>query len=114
MSHPNVCSEIIDTVATIRGGSSLNPFKWWLHVRCDDPNDKCPCGGTSSTIAYTKQEDSDSGYASINFCPRYFKLSNLDEVVKDNSKQELPISHRANLDNYVGNKGTRYPYPTYT
>jgi hypothetical protein len=98
-------SEIIDTVVTIRGGSSFNPFKWWLHVRCDDPDDKCPCGGTSSTIAYTTNKDKDSGYARINFCPLYFETPNLDQVIEDNSKKDLPVEHRADLRNYVRNKG---------
>ncbi|KAF4996966.1 hypothetical protein FGRMN_4184 [Fusarium graminum] len=98
-------SEIIDTVSTIKGGSSLNPFKWWLHVRCDDPDDICPCGGSSTTVAYTTDKDKDSKYARINFCPRYFELSNLDEIVKDNSGKDLPMSRRANLENYIRNKG---------
>ncbi|RKK94484.1 hypothetical protein BFJ68_g15147 [Fusarium oxysporum] len=97
--------KIIDTVVTIRGGSSFNPFKWWLHVRCDDPDDKCPCGGTSSTIAYTTNKDKDSGYARINFCPLYFETPNLDQVIEDNSKKDLPVEHRADLRNYVRNKG---------
>ncbi|CEI67934.1 unnamed protein product [Fusarium venenatum] len=97
--------KIIDTVSTIRGGSSLNPFKWWLHVRCDDPDDRCPCGRTTSTVAYVNNEDRDSGYASINFCPRYFELPNLDDAVKENGNKDLPWEHRADLDNYVGNKG---------
>ncbi|KAF4339668.1 killer toxin subunits alpha beta [Fusarium beomiforme] len=97
--------KIIDTVVTIRGGSSFNPFKWWLHVRCDDPAGKCPCGGNSPTFAYTTNKDRDSGYARINFCPRYFRTPNLDQVVSDNSKRDLPIEHRADLRNYVRNKG---------
>ncbi|KAF5681220.1 glycoside hydrolase family 18 [Fusarium heterosporum] len=97
--------KIIDTVATIKGGSSLNPFKWWLHVRCDDPDNKCPCGLGSSTIAYTTDKDEDSKYARINFCPRYFELANLDQIVKENSKKSLPVEERANLENYIRNKG---------
>ncbi|RGP66172.1 glycoside hydrolase family 18 [Fusarium sporotrichioides] len=97
--------KIIDTVSTIRGGSSLNPFKWWLHVRCDDPDDRCPCGGTSTTVAYTTDKDHDSGYARINFCPRYFELDNLDETIKKNSGKDFPLEHRANLNSYIKNKG---------
>ncbi|KAF4420538.1 Killer toxin subunits alpha/beta [Fusarium austroafricanum] len=96
---------IFDTVVTIRGDSNFNPFKWWLHVRCDDPDKKCPCGGTSSTIAYTTNKDAKSGYARINFCPRYFAAPNLDQVISDNSRKDLPIEHRADLSNYVLNKG---------
>lgn len=101
-------SEIIDTVSTIRAGSSLNPFKWWLHVRCDDPLNRCPCGRNNDLVAYTTNKDDDSGYARINFCPRYFALPNLDDTVKENSRKGLPVEHRANLDNYVQNKGVGY------
>ncbi|CVK90377.1 uncharacterized protein FMAN_08779 [Fusarium mangiferae] len=97
---------IIDTVVTVRGGSNLNPLKWWLHVRCDDPDGKCPCNpGSGALMAYTTNRDSGSGYARINFCPAYFELPNLYQVVKDNSNKELPIEHRANLNNYYKNKG---------
>ncbi|KAF5677671.1 glycoside hydrolase family 18 [Fusarium denticulatum] len=68
---------IIDTFVTIRGGSNLNPLKWWLHVRYDDPDGKCPCNPGSD----------------------------LYQVVKDKSNKELPIEHRANLNNYYKNKG---------
>ncbi|CAJ0552337.1 Ff.00g063160.m01.CDS01 [Fusarium sp. VM40] len=97
--------KILETVGTIKGGWNINPLKWWLHARCDDPDNRCPCGGVSSTVAYTTNKDPDSGYARINFCPRYFGLDNLDQRVKENSKRELPISHRADLDNYIQNKG---------
>ncbi|RBR06679.1 hypothetical protein FVER53590_02407 [Fusarium verticillioides] len=74
-----LADNIIDTVVTIRGGSNLNPLKWWLHVRCDDPDGKCPFNSGSGTHLY--------------------------QVVKDNSNKELPIEHRANLNNYYKNKG---------
>lgn len=108
MSNINFLSEILETVGTIKGGWNINPLKWWLHARCDDPDNRCPCGGVSSTVAYTTNKDPDSGYARINFCPRYFGLDNLDQRVKENSKRELPISHRADLDNYIQNKGACY------
>ncbi|KAF5651741.1 killer toxin subunits alpha beta [Fusarium sp. NRRL 25303] len=100
-----LADNIIDIVVTVRGGSNLNPLKWWLHVRCDDPDGKCPCNpGSGTLMAYTTNRDSGSRYARINFCPAYFELPNLYQVVMDNSNKELPIEHRANLNNYYKNK----------
>ncbi|KAG5654895.1 hypothetical protein KAF25_005852 [Fusarium avenaceum] len=96
--------KIFDTVATVRGGSNLNPFKWSLHVRCDDPAKRCACVPNTMS-AYSTNRDSKSGYARINFCPRYFEQPDLDKVVRDNSNKSLPIKHRANLNNYERNKG---------
>ncbi|KAF5635636.1 killer toxin subunits alpha beta [Fusarium tjaetaba] len=96
--------EIIDTVVTIRAGSSLNPFQWKLHVRCDDPSDICKCK-PNTQLAYTTNKDHDTGKARIAFCPNYFLEPDLLKVIDENSKKELPIEHRADLNNYVRNKG---------
>ncbi|RBA19327.1 hypothetical protein FPRO05_09430 [Fusarium proliferatum] len=85
-------------------GSSLNPFQWRLHVRCDDPSDVCKCK-PHTQLAYTTNKDQESGKARIAFCPNYFLEPDLLKVIDENSKKELPIEHRADLNNYIRNKG---------
>ncbi|KAF4441616.1 Killer toxin subunits alpha beta [Fusarium acutatum] len=101
--------KIIDTVVTIRAGSSLNPFQWGLHVRCDDPSDICKCK-PNTQLAYTTNKDQESGKARIAFCPGYFLEPDLLKVIDENSKKGLPMEHRADLNNYVGNKGRVWFY----
>ncbi|KAG7412232.1 hypothetical protein Forpe1208_v008718 [Fusarium oxysporum f. sp. rapae] len=96
--QPAIKSTIIDTVATIRAGSSFNPFQWGLHVRCDDPGKKCKCK-PNPPLAYTTNKDQKSGKARIAFCPNYFLEPDLLKVIDENSKKELPLEHRADLNN---------------
>ncbi|KAF5246716.1 hypothetical protein FANTH_6786 [Fusarium anthophilum] len=56
-------------------------------------------------LAYTTNKDQESGKARIAFCPNYFLEPDLLKVIDENSKKELPIEHRADLNNYVRNKG---------
>ncbi|KAG8528400.1 uncharacterized protein KY384_007318 [Bacidia gigantensis] len=53
----------------------------WLHVRCDDPDKKCPCPDGSETYALTVNKDKDSGIARINFCPAYFTMPTLNQAL---------------------------------
>jgi hypothetical protein len=55
--------------------------------------------------ACTTNRDSKSGYARINLGPYSFQQPNLDQVIRDNGKKDLPIEHQANLEEYVRNKG---------
>jgi hypothetical protein len=79
------------------------PFGYRIHVRCDDPVTRCPCGHASRTIAYTYQKDPVSGYAAINFCPNYFKQSSLD-VMLDTS-EDLPFDQKYDMSRYRETQG---------
>ncbi|KAF2718586.1 hypothetical protein K431DRAFT_252913, partial [Polychaeton citri CBS 116435] len=74
-------SEIVDNLNRAASTSYqwwLNPFASRLHVRCDDPLNKCPCVGPSpgTVLAYVI-----GGNAEINFCPGYFSLPDLATVL---------------------------------
>ena len=51
--------------ATIQPGYLSTPFDWRLPVRCDDPRNKCPCGVPSTTVAYTRLNDSPTSSQTI-------------------------------------------------
>jgi hypothetical protein len=95
--------DILQNLATIQPGYRLVPgwFDWRLNVRCDDPALKCPCSDT--LIAYTLG----SGYSAmpfINFCPRYFQQSKLDNVMKLADKDRNPSSW-SDMNNYKSTQG---------
>ncbi|KAH8803509.1 glycoside hydrolase family 18 protein [Xylogone sp. PMI_703] len=87
-------------LATIQPGWIPTPFDWRLHVRCDDPAGKCPCGVPSSTFAYTINNDPTYNIARINFCPKYFSAATLDQKMA-NADTNQPITTWANLNNYI-------------
>ncbi|KAF4952552.1 hypothetical protein FGADI_6623 [Fusarium gaditjirri] len=58
-----------------------------------------------STVSPRPSSDQKSGKARIAFCPNYFLEPDLHQVIDENSKKGLPIEHRADLNNYVRNKG---------
>lgn len=76
---------------------------WKLHMRCDDPENKCPCE-TGTTYALTVNKDFQSNLARINWCPAYFKLPSLSFVVAQGLDHQPPEIAQ-NLENYCWNKG---------
>ena len=75
----------LDRAAEVSYQYWLNPFAPRLHVRCDDPEELCPCvPGEGVTVAYTIDNQPD-----INFCPRYFQKLSLDAALrlKDPAKE---------------------------
>lgn len=96
-------NHIFKNMATIQPGW-LGIRAWKLHVRCDDPENLCPCGTAGGPWAYTVNKDASSGLARINFCPRYFYEQTLDEKMVFASTA-LPVSTYANMNNYYQNQG---------
>lgn len=94
-------------LATIQPGYISTPFDWRIHVRCDDPDLECDCGGSiqlTATVAYTRNDAPPDGIARINFCPRYFTRDTLDTVMM-NADLEKPLEVWANMYSYYRNQG---------
>ncbi|KUI60668.1 Killer toxin subunits alpha/beta [Cytospora mali] len=95
-------NNIFKNLATIQPGWG-GWFAWKLHVRCDDPENLCPCG--VGPIAYTTNKDADSGLARINFCQQYFYLQTLDDKMVF-ATTSFPVETYANVANYLQNQAT--------
>lgn len=72
-------------------------------MRCDDPDQRCPCN-LGRTYALTVNRDASSGLARINWCPAYFGLPSLDSVIAF-GKNNQPPSISQDLGQYNENKG---------
>ncbi|KAI9170782.1 hypothetical protein HJFPF1_00255 [Paramyrothecium foliicola] len=96
--------ELLMNLATIQPGYVTTPFDWRLHVRCDDPKNRCPCGSKRRVHAYTSNKDEKSGLARINFCPLYFGSQNLDDMMKFGGDKSMGEDWWTNLENYIPNK----------
>jgi chitinase len=92
-------------MATIQPGYVPTPFDWRLHVRCDDPKLKCPCGTAAEPYAYTTYRDLDPQLARIDFCLNYFGADDLKDAIKYGSDPLLGPIWRGNLESYLPNKG---------
>lgn len=99
--------EIFMNQATIQPGYITTPFDWRIHVRCDDPALKCPCGTASDTVAYTVNRAAPDGLPRINFCPKYFSRPTLDTVMKKASLNE-PLDVYADMNTYQANQGATW------
>jgi len=94
-------ADILKQVATLQPGYIGTPFDWPLHVRCDDPKQKCPCGTTSPTLAYTV--NTADGDAYINFCQRYFDAPTLSDKISE--MKNAPDYEKFDIDSYRITKG---------
>ena len=81
--------------------SNKNPFSHYIHIRCDDPVDRCftkckPADGSPTTqkgtlIAYAMQKDPDDSYSMINVCPRFMQMRRLrDNAIKFGKSRPKP------------------------
>ncbi|KAK3309327.1 uncharacterized protein B0T15DRAFT_460 [Chaetomium strumarium] len=101
--------EILGSIATFKEGPWWRPgwFDYKIHVRCDDPDNKCsePCGDRtlSSTVACTVDRQG-STPAWINFCPRYFTFDTLAAKLSK-ARNEPFFIKRFDLTNYYENQG---------
>lgn len=86
------------------------PLDWRLHVRCDDPLNRCTCGAPAekTLYAYTTNKDLHSGLARINFCPKYFKTTTLPVVIKSMKRETVP-SFKYDINEYYDTQGSS-PY----
>jgi hypothetical protein len=84
-----------------------------VYVRCDDRLDKCKSGAPAYTENKMKnqpdgpkpktvQEHREASPV-ITYCPSYFDMKRLDELISSNQKEDL--AHRVNLDHYQQNTG---------
>ncbi|KAH8811545.1 glycoside hydrolase family 18 protein [Xylogone sp. PMI_703] len=93
-------------LATIQPGYISTPLDWKIHVRCDDPKGKCPCGIASDKVAYTTNKDAQSGIARINFCPLYFSAPDLDAAMKNGNDKSLGHGYGSMHIDWVSQAGS--------
>ncbi|KAF2116993.1 hypothetical protein BDV96DRAFT_17027 [Lophiotrema nucula] len=85
---------IIHDVASLNGGTPAQSFS--INVRCDDRSNVCSDG---KTYAYTKQISGGYDHGSINFCPKWFSQSSLDDAVNA-GRRSTDWNYKYNMENY--------------
>lgn len=100
-------NDIFLNLASIQPGYITTPFDWRIHVRCDDPAQKCPCGSQNGPVAYTVNRAADDGLPRINFCPKYFARDTLDTVMK-NADLNQAVEVYADMNKYQANQGATW------